>query len=115
MALFARSKPGPDIKPSAATAPAAAPDAALAQPVRAVGLELLSAARQQRGGVLSKAFWSGKLIDWAMKDEAFKVQLFRFVDAYPALRSADQVYDLLTDYLSQPGVTPPPGFGLGVK
>ena len=83
--------------------------------IRQIGTELLDEARDQRGGVLSKAFWSQKLIDWAMKDEAFKVQLFRFVDAFPTLKTPQQVHDHLTDYLSQPGVTTPPGLGLGMK
>ncbi len=83
--------------------------------IRQIGTELLDEARGQRGGVLSKAFWSQKLIDWAMKDEAFKVQLFRFVDAFPTLKTPQQVHDHLTDYLSQPGVTTPPGLGLGMK
>ena len=50
-----------------------------------------------------------------MKDDAFKVQLFRFVDAFPTLKTPAQVHEHLVDYLSQPGVSPPPGFELGVK
>ena len=80
-----------------------------------IGHELLDAAHGQRAGLLSKAFWSQKLIDWAMKDEPFKVQLFRFVDTFPTLATPQQIHDHLADYLSQPGVTPPPGLGLGVK
>ena len=41
--------------------------------------------------MFSAAFWSDKLMDWAMQDEAFKVQLFRFVDAFPRLKTADEV------------------------
>ena len=72
-------------------------------------------ARSNRSNMLNAGFWSDKLMDWSMKDEAFKVQLFRFVDAFPMLRTPDQVHTHLVDYLSQPGVTPPPGFELGVK
>ena len=79
------------------------------------GKEFLKYARAGKSSFLSKGFWSDKLMDWSMKDEAFKVQLFRFVDAFPMLRTPDQVHEHLTDYLSQPGVTPPPGFELGVK
>ena len=38
----------------------------------------------------------------------FKVQMFRFVDAFPMLRTPETVFDHLQDYLSQPGVTVPP-------
>ncbi len=83
--------------------------------VQRLGAAFLNEVSRQRGGVLSRAFWSQKLIDWAMKDEAFKVQLFRFVDTFPTLRTPEQIHDHLADYLSQPGVTPPPGMGLGMK
>jgi RHH-type proline utilization regulon transcriptional repressor/proline dehydrogenase/delta 1-pyrroline-5-carboxylate dehydrogenase len=71
-----------------------------------IGTEFLLRARAAKTGLL--AVWSDGLMDWAMQDEAFKVQLFRFVDCFPMLRDSDAVYDHLTDYLSQPGVTPPP-------
>jgi RHH-type proline utilization regulon transcriptional repressor/proline dehydrogenase/delta 1-pyrroline-5-carboxylate dehydrogenase len=83
--------------------------------IQQLGREFLDSARRNKSGMLSGAFWSDKLMDWSMKDEAFKVQFFRFVDAFPMLKTADAVYDHLTDYLNQPGVTPPPGFGLGMK
>ncbi len=41
----------------------------------------------------------GKLMDWAMKDERFKVQLFRFVDVLPALASSSEVSRHLSEYL----------------
>ena len=85
-------------------------DAALETRALERGREFLKHARAGKSTFLSKGFWSDKLMDWSMKDEAFKVQLFRFVDAFPMLRTPDQVHDHLTDYLSQPGVTPPPGF-----
>src|SRR5690606_23404730 len=52
---------------------------------------------------------------WSMKDQGFKVQLFRFVDAFPALRTPDMVHEHLVDYLTQPGVNPPPGMDLGLR
>lgn len=90
-------------------------DPALEERAVAHGRTFLAHARAGRTGILSKGFWSDKLMDLSMKDEAFKVQLFRFVDAFPMLRTPEQVHEHLTDYLSQPGVTPPPGFELGVR
>ncbi len=95
--------------------PVASDDPVLEEKILKIGRELLDQARRRRAGLLSSAFWSEKLIDWAMKDDAFKVQLFRFVDTFPTLKTPEQVHDHLTDYLSQPGVTPPPGMGLGLK
>src|SRR5687768_17465166 len=80
-----------------------------------LGRAILAEARGNKSGLLSRAFWSDKLMDWSMKDEAFKVQLFRFVDAYPMLTTPEAVHEHLVDYLTQPGVTPPPGLGIGLK
>lgn len=41
----------------------------------------------------------GALMDWAMKDEKFKVQLFRFVDVLPTLQSSGEISRHLTEYL----------------
>jgi RHH-type proline utilization regulon transcriptional repressor/proline dehydrogenase/delta 1-pyrroline-5-carboxylate dehydrogenase len=78
-----------------------------------IGRELLKAAREYRGSVFS--LMSDKLMNWAMKDPVFKLQLFRFIDVFPMLKTADQVHDCLTEYLSQPGVTLPPGMSFGLK
>lgn len=83
--------------------------------VRAIGADMLSRARRHKAGLLSRQFWSDKLMDWSMKDRDFKVQLFRFVDAFPTLTTPEAIHDHLIDYMSQPGVTPPPGFGIGLK
>jgi len=91
------------------------PDADFTASVNRHGSEMLEHARSSRSGFLSAAFWSDKLMDWSMKDPAFKVQLFRFVDAFPTLRTPDQIHDHLADSMSQPGVKPPPGFDLGIK
>jgi RHH-type proline utilization regulon transcriptional repressor/proline dehydrogenase/delta 1-pyrroline-5-carboxylate dehydrogenase len=80
----------------------------------ALGRDLLALARANQAGLLSKQFWQDKLMNWSMKDEQFKVQLFRFVDTFPALRDPDAVHEHLVDYLSQPGVTLPPGLSLGL-
>ncbi|MEZ4475282.1 MAG: proline dehydrogenase family protein [bacterium] len=89
-------------------------DPALEARIQTLGGELLDASRGQKRGLLSRAFWSDKLMDWAMKDDAFKVQLFRFVDAFPTLRTPEEIHDFFVDAMAQPGVRPPPGFGLGL-
>jgi RHH-type proline utilization regulon transcriptional repressor/proline dehydrogenase/delta 1-pyrroline-5-carboxylate dehydrogenase len=87
----------------------------LAARTLAIGTELLDAARSHKAGLFSARFYSDKLMDWSMKDQGFKVQLFRFVDVFPMLTTPEQVFDHLADYLAQPGVTPPPGMDLGLK
>ncbi len=73
-----------------------------------LGSEMLKRARGHKSGVLSAKFYSDALMEWSMKDHEFKVQMFRFVDAFPVLRTSEAIFDHLTDYLGQPGVTVPP-------
>lgn len=110
MGLFRRSK--------ALAAPAPARDAAPAGRegrILELGFDMLRRARAHRAGLLSAKFYSDKLMEWSMKDQAFKVQFFRFVDAFPMLKTPDAVYEHLSDYMSQPGVTPPDVLRAGFK
>jgi len=79
-----------------------------------IGSELIDRARSHEKGLLSAAFWSDRLMAWAMKDVAFKVQLFRFVDTYPTLHDPESVRNVLDEYLSQPDVTLPTGLSAGL-
>ncbi len=126
MALFTRKT-----KPSSAhAAPAArvAPPAPAARPtvvsdsspereqaIMTIGSHMLALAKGQKAGLLSARFYQDKLMDWSMKDHQFKVQLFRFVDAFPTLTTPEMVHEHLTDYLTQPGVKAPPFMDLGLK
>ncbi|MCA9283171.1 MAG: bifunctional proline dehydrogenase/L-glutamate gamma-semialdehyde dehydrogenase [Phycisphaeraceae bacterium] len=116
MALFTRrSQKRVVVQPGVPhpTAPSAsAPPGQREARIFELGSELLERARKHKSGLLSRAFWSDKLMDWAMKDHQFKVQLFRFVDCFPVIRhDPDLVHEILVDYLSQPGVKLPTGFG----
>ena len=57
---------------------------------------------------------SDRLMAWAMRDEAFKTQLFRFIDVFPALHGPEDVHRHLEEYLRQPDLKPPPGLHLGL-
>ncbi|MEY2715160.1 MAG: Bifunctional protein PutA, partial [Planctomycetota bacterium] len=116
MALFFKPKKPTAPTPTKAASPAGkaiARDATVETRTLAIGTDFLTRARNARTGML--AVWSEGLMDWAMQDEAFKVQIFRFVDCFPTLKDNDAVYDHLTDYLAQPGVTPPPFVAAALK
>jgi RHH-type proline utilization regulon transcriptional repressor/proline dehydrogenase/delta 1-pyrroline-5-carboxylate dehydrogenase len=83
--------------------------------VRELGVQMLTLARGHKAGVLSARFYSDALMNWSMKDPNFKVQLFRFVDAFPMLKTPEDVFEHLHDYLSQPGVTVPGPIELALK
>ena len=65
-----------------------------------IGRELLDLAKARQAGMFSGKFYQDKLMDWAMQDHGFKVQMFRFVDTFPVLTTSDMVHDHLVDYLS---------------
>ncbi len=104
MAFFTRKSKPLSTPVAVAHAPAAAGHEAR---IHQIGADLLARARGHTQGLLSAKFYSDALMEWSMKDQAFKVQLFRFVDAFPVLHTAADTYDHLEDYLSQPGVTVP--------
>ena len=43
--------------------------------------------------------WDDKIMDFAMGNPGLKVQLFRFIDALPALRSKPEIARHLQEYL----------------
>jgi RHH-type proline utilization regulon transcriptional repressor/proline dehydrogenase/delta 1-pyrroline-5-carboxylate dehydrogenase len=66
----------------------------------------------RRAGVFHSSWWSDRVMDWAMERPAFKTQLFRFVDVFPALADAPDVARHLSEYLD--GVDAPKALDLGI-
>src|ERR1700687_1923762 len=60
-------------------------------------------ARIDRGGPVpfTPAWWDDRLMEWSMGDEAIKVQLFRFVDVLPLLRTPADIARHLREYFGQ--------------
>src|SRR5260370_8342444 len=58
--------------------------------------------------LFSKKGFYGTLMEWAMHDEHFKTQLFRFVDVLPALASSGEVRRHRTAYLGDDPANPSP-------
>src|SRR5436190_7865700 len=65
--------------------------------------------------LFSKKGFYGTLMDWAMKDEHFKTELFRFVDVLPTLTSSAEVSRHLKEYLGGEEVNLSPALRLGLK
>lgn len=62
----------------------------------------------------SKGFY-GTLMDWSMRDDRFKTQLFRFVDVLPTLSSSSEIARHLQEYLGEDEVKLPSALRLGLK
>src|SRR5438034_3647861 len=65
--------------------------------------------------LFSKKGFYGTLMDWAMRDEHFKTQLFRFVDVLPTLTSSGEVARHLKEYLGDEQVNLSPALRMGLK
>ncbi|MBL4809795.1 MAG: proline dehydrogenase family protein [Phycisphaerales bacterium] len=106
-----QSAPTPSVRPPVQTSS----NPEREQHILELGSEMLDIAKAHKSGMLSKQFYQDKIMDWSMKDHHFKVQMFRFVDAFPSLTTPEMVHDHLVDYMSQPGVKAPPGMDLALK
>ncbi len=67
--------------------------------IRRIGQELFSAIRETPPAFDRKT-WTGRIMNWSMKQEDLKIRLFRFIDVLPSLRSDEQVTRLLQEYFS---------------
>jgi RHH-type proline utilization regulon transcriptional repressor/proline dehydrogenase/delta 1-pyrroline-5-carboxylate dehydrogenase len=68
----------------------------------AIGRELFAAIGRGPSPV-ERGFWDDRMMALTMGDPAVKVQLFRFIDALPALSTPEEVVGHLRDYLDQAG------------
>ncbi len=69
--------------------------------IRRIGEKLAAQCSDHKPTLFSPRRWSNALLNHCMKDEAFKVQLFRFIDVLPALQHDDQVARLLEEYFGK--------------
>ena len=92
-----------------------APDPAVERRIRELGAELF--ARMDAApspGVFSKKGAHARVMEWSMKDPAFKTQLFRFVDVLPSLQSSAEIVRHLQEYLGDQAVALHPALKAGL-
>ncbi len=65
--------------------------------------------------VFRKEYWVGKLFDWCMHNEPLKVQMFRFIDVFPYLRTPESVIKHIQEYFSDPALDFPSALERGIK
>ncbi|MEF2145041.1 MAG: L-glutamate gamma-semialdehyde dehydrogenase [Desulfovibrionaceae bacterium] len=66
--------------------------------IKSTGRAFFESIRGEAPSVFNKGFWTGKVMDWAMKNEDFKVQLFRFVDVLPYLNTSENLTRHIEEY-----------------
>jgi RHH-type proline utilization regulon transcriptional repressor/proline dehydrogenase/delta 1-pyrroline-5-carboxylate dehydrogenase len=62
---------------------------------------LFSFLADERPSFFDKGGWKGKVVEWSMQDESFRVQLLRFLDVLPALKSDALVMKVFGEYLAE--------------
>jgi RHH-type proline utilization regulon transcriptional repressor/proline dehydrogenase/delta 1-pyrroline-5-carboxylate dehydrogenase len=91
------------------------PDPKIEAAIKAKGEQLFALMDQQPPPVLfSKKGAYARLMEWSMKDPAFKTQLFRFVDVLPTLKSSGEIVRHLQEYLGDKAVALNPALKAGL-
>jgi RHH-type proline utilization regulon transcriptional repressor/proline dehydrogenase/delta 1-pyrroline-5-carboxylate dehydrogenase len=65
--------------------------------------------------LFSRKGFYGTMMEWAMRDDNFKTQLFRFVDVLPTLTSSSEVARHLKEYLGGDEAKLSPALKMGLK
>jgi len=71
------------------------------------GKEFFKSISGEAPSIFNKGWWTGKVMDWAMKNDDFKVQLFRFVDVLPYLNTTDSLVRHIKEYFADSGTEVP--------
>ena len=82
--------------------------------IKSLGAEIFQRMKGQKPSVFQKDWWSGKMMDFSMKDDAFKVEMFRFVDVFPTLKDPVQIAEHLQEYFCRPEQDFPATFQWGL-
>ena len=83
--------------------------------VRETGLRLYELIEGETPSVFKKEYWTGKIMDRCMKDDAFKVEMFRFIDVFPCLNRPESVAKHLREYFCRPEQDFPAALQWGVR
>jgi RHH-type transcriptional regulator, proline utilization regulon repressor / proline dehydrogenase / delta 1-pyrroline-5-carboxylate dehydrogenase len=86
--------------PDTPTGPPPDPDT-IESETRDIGRYLFEHVERRAPSVFERRWWDDQLLEWAMDDEAVKVQMFRFVDVLPTLRTHAAVNRHLHEYFEE--------------
>ncbi|WP_432822941.1 L-glutamate gamma-semialdehyde dehydrogenase [Trichloromonas sp.] len=64
------------------------------------GKNFFSCIQGEKPTLFNKNRWVGKVMDWCMRNEDFRLQLFRFVDVFPCLRTNEMLTSHIREYFS---------------
>lgn len=70
----------------------------LEEKARLFGKEIFKRVKSSKTSFFDRSFWSTKLMELGMKDEKLKIELFRFVDVLPTLKTDEQLSKHINEY-----------------
>jgi RHH-type proline utilization regulon transcriptional repressor/proline dehydrogenase/delta 1-pyrroline-5-carboxylate dehydrogenase len=82
--------------------------------VKAKGELIFNMMESEGQSIFNKDWWYGRIMEWSMKNDQFKTQMFRFVDVLPYLNSGSEVARHLKEYFADAGDELPSVFNFGV-
>jgi RHH-type transcriptional regulator, proline utilization regulon repressor / proline dehydrogenase / delta 1-pyrroline-5-carboxylate dehydrogenase len=71
------------------------------------GRDFFASISGEKPSLFNKGAWMGKVMDWSMQNEQFKIQMFRFVDAFPSLTTGKLLTDHIREYFGEEKDMPP--------
>jgi RHH-type proline utilization regulon transcriptional repressor/proline dehydrogenase/delta 1-pyrroline-5-carboxylate dehydrogenase len=66
-----------------------------------VGRYLWGHLERRTASIFERRWWDDRILAWAMADESVKVQMFRFIDVLPTLRSREAITRHLQEYFEE--------------
>jgi RHH-type transcriptional regulator, proline utilization regulon repressor / proline dehydrogenase / delta 1-pyrroline-5-carboxylate dehydrogenase len=82
--------------------------------IKAKGETIFNMMESEGQSIFNKDWWYGRIMEWSMKNEHFKTQMFRFVDVLPYLNSGSEVARHLKEYFAESGDEMPSVFNVGL-
>ncbi len=79
------------------------------------GKKIFAGVQDQAPSIFNKERWVGKMMDGIMKSEEFKVNMFRFVDVFPCLRTPELLTGHIKEYFASGGRDMPAILKWGAK
>jgi len=73
-------------------------EAAVEAETQRIGRHLFQHLHRRKPSIFERRWWDDRIMDWAMSDESVKVQMFRFVDVLPMLKTHEQITRHMQEY-----------------
>jgi RHH-type proline utilization regulon transcriptional repressor/proline dehydrogenase/delta 1-pyrroline-5-carboxylate dehydrogenase len=68
--------------------------------IKEIALELRELMGVEAPALFNLRRWQGRVMAWTMRNQDFKVSLFRFIDLLPTLKEDDRIVRMIYEYFS---------------